>query len=142
MEPTDNPAEIAGREVNLSREQMLAVAENWCHEIVFPTDSSFENLLTNDCIVEGLKPGGGALRGPAEVRAVFQDLARFFPTKSCQILDSIVEGSNIAFRWLLRIETVPNQPDTAQQDVEGITMLKTRNGRIVELCQNYGRWWV
>lgn len=125
-----------------ARDEMIALAENWCRQMALMPGPRLEDLVTADCVVSGLKVGGGTLIGAAEIRAVFQNLAEFYPNKSCEILRTIVEGPNIAFSWMMNMGTAQSTSDPDQGQVEGITIFQTEKGKIKEVYTNFGRWWV
>jgi hypothetical protein len=126
----------------LSRQAVLDVATAWCRQTVDVEPGGFEPLLAEDVLVHGLDAGGGAIRGPQAVEAVFRGLWSVYPRKACHVVDAVVEDDKAVVRWTMTFcAGIGDWRATAGQ-VEGMTWFVVRNDKIAELWTNFGHWWV
>jgi hypothetical protein len=124
-----------------TRETLLQIAVEWCRQTAVLEPGRLERLVTSETVAHGLSSEGAELRG-AELETYYRQLASFYPARTCTVLDSIIEGDRVAVRWVMAFEPGLGDWRFNAGEVEGITILRIRDGRVLELWTNFGRWWV
>jgi ketosteroid isomerase-like protein len=123
-----------------SHRDPLSVAMAWCRLTGGESLAGLDDLLTGESLVHGLSRL--PLRGAAAVQRVAAEIARVYPGRSCELLDSMVEGDRAAVRWKTTHPARPWHLPGSPTELDGITLCTVRDGRIVELYTSAAHWWV
>jgi hypothetical protein len=125
-----------------TREQLLRLASAWCEQTGRSDLEGFERLLADDSVVYGLALGGDMLRGSLSVCQVYQRLSALYPQRECRMIDAVIEDEKVAVRWAMAFGAGEPNWRLENGQIEGISILRIRDGRIAEIWTNFGRWWV
>jgi hypothetical protein len=118
----------------------LDVAMTWCRLTGSAEAVKLDDLLTDESVVHGLIRA--PLQGIAAIQRAVDELAYYFPGKSCELLDGMMQGDHAAVRWTMTFPRKPWHGKGKPTRFDGLTMCTVRDGRIVELHTRFGRWWV
>jgi hypothetical protein len=121
---------------------VLCVATEWCRQMVSVEPGGFARILAPDARVHGLAPDGSALRGPSAVQDYFTQLKVLCKSTACDVGSAIVQGDRATLRWVMRFQAGLGACDRRETQIEGMSMIATSDGLIVEVWNSYGSTWV
>jgi hypothetical protein len=121
------------------RTDLRQLALEWCRQMAAPEPGGFARIVALDAAVHDLAPDGSVLRGPEAVQDYFTTFATLSTPAACELLSTIVHGDRVALRWVMRFQAGHGGRDWQQTHVDGMSMLATRDGLVVESWHTYGR---
>jgi hypothetical protein len=121
---------------------VLKVATEWCRQMAAAEPGGFACILAPDAVAHGLSPDGSVLRGPEAMQDYFATLGRLCRPTACEVLESVVQGDRATLRWIMRFQPGLGAFDTRHTEVGGMSMIVTRDQRIVEVWNTYGSVWI
>jgi steroid delta-isomerase-like uncharacterized protein len=113
------------------------VVDRWFEEVWNQgREETVDELFAADAVAHGLGEGGTDARGPAEFKIFLRNMRSALPDVHVQVMDTIVEGENVAIRLLLtgthRGDSLGIPASGRAVTVPAITMARLSNGQLVE----------
>jgi hypothetical protein len=121
---------------------VLEVATEWCRQMASAEPGGFARILAPEAVAHGLSPDGNVLCGPSAVEDYFATLGRLCRPTTCEVLESVVQADRATLRWVMRFQPGLGAFDQRQTQVSGMSMIVTRDQRIVEIWNTYGSVWI
>lgn len=124
-------------------EENKALIRRWFEEVWNKgREDAIDEMFAADGIAHGLTDESGeAMRGPIDYKPFFRSFRTAFPDIEVIVEDTVSEGDKVAARCRVRGK---HQSDTlgfaaTQQpmDITGITIVRVRDGKIVEAWNNF-----
>jgi hypothetical protein len=134
--------ETACIHATVSSDAVRRIATEWCRQMASVEPGGFARIVAADAAVHGLGVHGDVLRGAAAVEDYFAKLKRLCSTTSCEVRASVVQGERAMLRWVMRFQSGRGACDRQESQVQGMSMIVTRQLMIVEVWNTYGSPWV
>lgn len=121
---------------------VLQMATAWCRQMASAEPGGFARILAPEAEAHGLSPDGSVLRGPSAVQDYFATLGRLCRPTTCEVIEAVVQADRATLRWIMRFQAGLGAFDRRDTQVAGMSMIVTRDQRIVEIWNTYGSVWI
>ena len=125
-------------------EENVAATRRWFEEVWNQRRvQTIHELVSPDCVIQGVSETGEALRGPDAFLQVYNRLVSAFPDIRMTVEDCFGAGDKVAARWSGTMRHTGHglgiDPSGATLELSGLTMVRFANGQVVETWDQWDK---